>query len=302
MIGKPIQYLKTPVAVVCHDAGATNLIAGWLRGGASDDLRVHVQGPAEAIWREAFPEVSRVGMDEALFGAATLLSGTGWASSLEHEARLRARRLGIPIVAAIDHWVNYKERFVRAGCEVLPDEVWIADDYAQAEAARSFPGITLRQFPNRYLVEQAEEVRALDVVRQRAGGAKVLYVLEPIRLPWQGSDLRPGEFQALDYFIQKIHSLGLGEDAQIRLRPHPSDPPGKYDAWVAQQNRKFDIAIAPPQSLSEAVSWADWVVGCESFVLVIGLAAGKRTLSTLPPWGNRCRLPHDGLLHLSHLP
>jgi hypothetical protein len=86
------------------------------------------------------------------------------------------------------------------------------------------------------------------------------------------------------------------------LRPHPSDPPGKYDLWLANQKNHYNVVLAPNEPLANAVSWADWIVGCESFVLIVGLAAGKRVVSTLPPWGNQCRLPHKHLIHLSHLP
>lgn len=298
----PVEFLRSPLAVVCHDAGAANLVIGWLRNWVGLRLRAHMQGPALGLWQAAFPEWPVVSLEEAIHGAEHLLSGTGWASQLEHEARLMARSRGIPVIAAIDHWVNYRERFVRQGVEVLPDEVWISDDEAFAEATRCFPSLILRQFPNEYLLAQVAQVHALNALRNADKSEHVLYALEPIRQSWSGSDMRTGELQALDYFLSKLTSLGLSDKAKIRLRLHPSDTQGKYDEWIRSHRIKFDVGLAPEESLAQAVSWADCIAGCESFVLVIGLAAGKKTVSTLPPWGHACRLPQAGLIHLSRLP
>jgi hypothetical protein len=298
----PAEFLRSPVAVVCHDAGAVNLIISWLSQSVGLKLRAHMRGPALGLWQSAFPEISVMSLEEALNGAECLLSGTGWASRLEHDARLMARSRGIPAIAVIDHWINYRERFVRDGLEILPDEVWISDDEAFAEANRCFPSLVLRQFPNEYLLAQVAQVRTLDAMRDASKTENVLYALEPIRQSWSGKDIRTGEFQALDYFLSKLTSLGLKDTVKIRLRPHPSDEKNKYNEWMHSRRTKFDLELAPTESLAQAISWADWVVGCESYALVVGLSAGKKTLSTLPPWGHFCRLPQPGLIHLSRLP
>lgn len=301
-MSNPISFLKFPLAIVCHDAGAANLIIGWLLEAPVSELRPHMQGPALHLWESAFPDAKIMPFDEALEGAAQLMSGSGWASLLEHEAREHASAMGIPVLAAVDHWVNYRERFIRKGRELLPDEIWIADDEAFVEARRCFPRLVTRQFPNRYLQTQVDAIHALRDQRKPGEVEHVLYAMEPIRLPWSGEDSRAGEFQALDFFLSRLESLGLNSQVVIRLRPHPSDPPNKYDSWLENHRSDYDIALAPDESISKAVSWADWVAGCESFVLVIALAAGKKTVSTLPPWGNACRLPQKHLVHLSRLP
>ncbi len=42
--------------------------------------------------------------------AASIITGTGWASDLEHSARLLAASHGKPTIAVIDHWVNYEAK------------------------------------------------------------------------------------------------------------------------------------------------------------------------------------------------
>lgn len=287
--------LVSPLVVAAHDAGAANLIIGWVRGRCDLELRPCVAGPAAKLWTAAFGAPPPVLLEEAMRGAAALLSGTSYASNLEHEARNLARECGVHSIGVIDHWVNYPQRFIRGGQQVLPDEIWVADAEARAIAADCFPGTALRQKPNLYLADLVAQVEA--AVRPNVESRRrVLYALEPIRHPWAATG-DAGEFQALDYFLQCGQALGLGPDTAIRLRPHPSDPDGKYDRWLARQCG-WDLSLDRSRNLAESIAWADTVAGCETYALVVALAAGRCVISTLPPPSPRCRLPMKGIIHL----
>jgi len=297
--------LPSPLAVVCHDAGACNVILPWLDDAGPLDLRAVMQGPAAALWRARFGMAGagrhpRVGharlverIDDALDGAAMLLSGTGWATPLEHEARQRAARRGVRSAAVIDHWVNYPERFERAGVVQWPDEFWVTDAEAVTLVCRHFPGAAVRCHNNLYLEEQAGTI-----ARCNPREADLLYVLEPMRSDW-GRGVA-GEFQALDYFVAQREAAGIAAHLPVRLRPHPSDAPGKYDAWLAR-HAAAGYSLDRHATLATAMGRAAWVVGCESYALVVGLAAGRQVWSSLPPWAPACRLPHAGIRHLSRL-
>lgn len=314
--------LRSPLAVACHDAGACNVILPWLRR-PDLSLRPVLAGPAArlfagfarpgggmaagaATWLDgaaARDGVSDDALHRALDGAAMLLSGTGWASDLEHRARRLARARGVFSAAVIDHWVNYPMRFERGGEVVWPDEFWVTDDDAMAIARRCFAGAVVRCFDNLYLRGEVTAVAPLPALLPgdaSAAAAQVLYVLEPMRSDW-GRGV-PGEFQALDHFLRHRAGIGVPPAAPIRLRPHPSDPPGKYDAWLTQrqaQDPALDIGLDRHASLAGAIGAATWVVGCESFALVVALAAGRRVCSSLPPWAPPCRLPHAGIARLA---
>jgi len=290
--------LPAPLAVVCHDAGAANLVISWLTGYAGQ-VKFCMDGPARVLWENTFPKASAFTVEEALNNAASLLSGTGWASDLEHKARRLARTKGIRNVAVLDHWINYRERFVRDGEVVLPDVLWVGDADAEAEARRCFPALPVRRLPNLYLETLMSEVAAHGPAPARLDPCNILYVLEPIRQDWMGTS-EPGEFQTLDFFLESLPSLGIAENAKIRLRPHPSDWRDKYNNWPLRYP-KFDLVIEDDGALAEQIAWADWVVGCETFALVAALQAGRIAISALPPWAPRCRLPQHGLLHLRDL-
>lgn len=284
--------LLGPVAVVCHDAGATHPLLAWLRQASNTaagiELRAVMAGPAATLWPRYFPNTPvAASLQEALAGATTLMTGTGWASHLEHQARRLACDQGLRSIAWLDHWVNYRPRFERDGEIILPDELWVTDDEAAKEAARCFPGTPIRQVPNFYLNAQLQAIRAPD--RTNA----VLYLLEPARSTWGKAE--PGEFQALNYFIANLDRLGLPADTTIVLRPHPSEDPDKYRAWIdLHPHARLDSS----RELSDALNTCGWVAGMESYALTVALAAHRRVVCTLPPWAPACRLPHRGLIHL----
>lgn len=285
---------QRPLVVAAHDAGACNAILGWLDRDDLQDVRAFVSGPAERLWNRAFPgQAPYPVLDEALEGARLLVSGTGWASDLEHVARKRARERKIRSIGVIDHWVNYRERFIRNGECILPDEFWVLDEMAEELARAAFPGHRITRQPNVYLLDLLAQITP-----PPGDGGDLLYVLEPARNDWGRGT--PGEFQALDYLLANLEALQLPQDVPIRLRPHPSDSAGKYDAWI-RRHPGARLVVDSSTGLAEAISRATWVAGCETFALVAALAARRQVICTLPPWAPECRLPQRGLLHLKKL-
>lgn len=291
--------LASPLTVVACDAGATNLILGWLRRRPNIELRTCLAGPAVDLWAAAFGKPKILPLTEALLDAAVLLSGTSYASDLEHQARSLANANGIFSIGVIDHWVNYPDRFLRAGHQVLPDEIWVTDEYALSIALSHFSETTVRMQNNLFLADQVSEVLATGGDLNRQITRRVLYVFEPIRHAWSASG-PAGEMQAFDFFMRNTWRLGLEKTVEIRLRPHPSDPPEKYDILMTQYF-DWNLQVDSTSSLAQSIAWADTVVGCETYAMVVALAADRYVVSSLPPKAPRCRLPHRSIVHLRDL-
>ena len=145
---------------------------------------------------------------------------------------------------------------------------------------------------NHYIEAQLHAIDKVDATLPPC----LLYVLEPMRSNW-GRDM-PGEFQALDYFLSQLPQLDFPASIHIRLRPHPSDAPGKYHDWVAEHSA-LNIQMDNSLNIAQSIGCSSWVAGCESFALVLALRAGRKTYCTLPPWAPACRLPHNGLVFIN---
>jgi hypothetical protein len=310
-----IETLARPLAIVAHDAGAANHIFAWM---GEEKATLCLAGPARALWLEhcqksgknstsksrSFSELDSILVHSAepnlaasLAGAATVITGTGWESNLEHEARKLAYERGIRSIAVIDHWINYADRFIRKRERVLPDEIWVSDPYAAEIAQATFPTVRVIQQVNAYLAGLVLEVESRQLVGAAEGSDRVLYLLEPIRHVW-GKLAVPGEFLALDYFMEQRNRTLITADAEIRLRPHPSDPPGKYEAWLARQ-ANAQVHLDPSATLTDAIAWANVVVGCQTYAMVLAQACRRTVISTVPPWAPPCALPHKGIIKMA---
>jgi hypothetical protein len=297
-----IESLEFPFAIAAHDAGAANHIIAWLKNLPNDQvdqIDACVAGPAFSLWLKAFPDSKISTISDSLSDAKLLISGTGWQSSLEHEARKLARNLGIKSVAVIDHWTNYRDRFIRDGEEALPDEIWVTDAYAKKLAANYFSNLLIVQLPNLYLESIVAEVYLQEASVIKSAITRLLYVLEPIRQVWGTGD-QLGEFQALDFFIKNINLLAVGEHLLIKLRPHPSDSIGKYSQWIESQ-KNLDVSLDNSLTLAEAIAWSDVVVGCQTYAMVVALAAGRRVICSIPLGVATCVLPQTEIIKLADL-
>lgn len=280
--------LPGPVAVVAHDAGAANHILAWISTSPNCDVRAYLAGPAKRLWLARFPDRPlELDLDQAIATARSLLSGTGWASDLEHRARIKARDRGIISVAVLDHWVNYRSRFILDGGEVLPDRIWVVDGEARNLAVAAIPGVPVDLRANTYLEEQVTAAGSVPV------DGDLLFLSEPARSSWGGC--KPGEFQALDFLLAHVGGPVLPSGLPIRLRPHPSDAAGKYDAWLAEHPA---VTVDASSDVASALKGARLVAGMNSAALQIALASGRTTICALPPNAPACALPLHGLVHL----
>lgn len=282
-----------PFGVVCHDAGGANQVVAMLDKFGWRPTWVVVDGPAALIWKQSFSDISPESDFFWLKLAHAVITGTGWASQLEYFARSEARQCGCHSIAVLDHWVNYRERFFRNDQEILPDEIWVVDSYAENMARENFPATPVILQPDCYAEREVAHVAPVT-----DGTPDVLlYLLEPIRSNWGKDEL--GEFQALRYFLERLPRLGLPNGTEIHLRLHPSEAPEKYDAFL-NVNGDFPVRMALG-SLAQGLSNCRWVAGCQTYALTLALRTGRVVFGSLPPQAPASLLPHQGIIHIREL-
>jgi hypothetical protein len=285
------------VTVVSHDAGGAEVLASYV---AQQGLQCAfvLGGPAVSVFERRLGQVVQsLSLEEGVARSDWLLCGTSWQSDLEWRAIDTGRRTGKRTIAFLDHWVHFRERFVRHGIEHLPDEIWVGDPQAEAIARQCFAGHSIRLIPNPYFQDIREEValhgQAKPATTERGSGLNVLFVCEPLSehgLREFGDERHWGytEYDALRYFFRNIGALGRPVD-RVVVRPHPSEPAGKYD-WVTEEFG-VRVGVGGKKALLHEVAESDVVVGCESMAMVVGLIAGCRAVSCIPPGGRPCALP-----------
>lgn len=289
------------LAVVSHDAGGAELLSSYVRQQGLTCLYV-LEGPARGVFECKLGPIQTLPLEAAIQQASSVLCGTSWQSDLEFNALGLARAAGKPSVTFLDHWVNYRARFTRGLDVRLPDEIWVGDSMAHGLALAALPEVALRLVDSPYFADLRRELaRLLPRLPANSGKLSVLYVCEPVR---EHSERQFGnarhlgyvEEEALVYFLE--HANALGEPIErIVIRPHPSEASGKYDWALAQFN--LPLVHGGSQTLLQEVVDCDVVVGCESMAMVVGLLAGKRVVSSIPPGGRACMLPYPEIERLN---
>jgi len=290
------------IAVVCHDAGGAEILSSWLLRNQQPYCLV-LDGPAIVIFQRKLGNCEIHPLAHAIESCDWVLCGTSWQSNLEKQAIAQAKVAGKKVIAFLDHWVNYPQRFQLGSVTVLPDEIWVGDMDAKRIAQELFPKVKVTLQPNPYFKDLLAEMSGS---RNRSHGTQqcsVLYVCEPIRehaLLEYGNERYWGytEEDALQFFLKNIGVLGY-DVSEIKIRPHPSESKSKYD-WARQAN-SLVTEMASTKTLLEQIVEADVVVGCESMAMVVGLLANKRVISSIPRDGKACGLPQAEIEHLQVL-
>ncbi len=286
------------IAVVCHDAGGAELVSSFVRreGGP---WRAALAGPAVSVFARKLMPVASDSLTAVVAGADRLICGTSWPATLEWEALGLARDHSVPSVAILDHWVNYRRRFVRDGVLRLPDEVWVCDAAAHARAVAELPEARVRQIDNPYRQDVLEALQAIPAPSP-ASGRSVLYVTEPTadaatRLHGDPRYWGYTEEEALRGFLTRL--AVWGPVREVVVRPHPTEDAAKY-RWVEDDFPGL-VRVSDAAPLLEQLTHADLVAGCNSMAMVVATWAGKPVVCAIPPGGSGFALPTEGIAFLA---
>ncbi|MBT4147274.1 MAG: hypothetical protein HOE45_10465, partial [Gammaproteobacteria bacterium] len=261
------------IAIVSHDAGGAEILSSWLLRNQQPYCLV-LDGPAIVIFQRKLGNCEIHPLAHAIESCDWVLCGTSWQSNLEKQAIAQAKVAGKKVIAFLDHWVNYSERFQLDGITIQPDEIWVGDVDAQKIAQETFPETRVALNPNPYFKDLQIELKSIQKSPSNSNKCSILYVCEPIRehaLLSYGNERYWGytEEDALQFFLENIDSFGTV--SEIKICPHPSESNNKYD-WARLAN-SLVTETEMTKTLIEQIVEADVVVGCESMAMVVGLLA-----------------------------
>jgi len=290
------------IAVVSHDAGGAEILSSWLKR-SKETYCLVLDGPAVGIFGRKIGNLQTHSLEVAIDMSDWVLCGTSWQSNLEKRAIIQAKAAGKKVIAFLDHWVNYLERFQFEGHTVYPDELWVGDVNAERIARKTFPSMKVCIYPNPYFADIQIEIQSMSRDLRNSAECSILYVCEPIRehaLVAYGNERYWGytEEDALRFFLENVALVGCAI-SEVTIRPHPSENKDKY-VWAGQESSSV-IETASTKTLMQQIIEADVVVGCESMAMVVALLARKRVISSIPPGGKVCSLPQPAIEHLQKI-
>jgi hypothetical protein len=292
--------------IVCHDAGASEVVASWARRQNLANFDFLLQGPSQKVFErrlgQNFNKVTESEVSKRQSNYQRMVTGTSWSSDLEKKWLVWAKEHHIHSETFLDHWVNYKERFEWQGFMILPDVLYVYDEMAKERAEKELGHCNVQIIPNPHWEDCMNEIKILeqglvsDTARlHKNPQLRVLYVTQPIEAVAKkltGSKRGYGytEFEALDKFVDWIQKTQTPVD-EIKLRLHPSEAQCKYNEWIDLNRDKVPLSLSHSENLLVDIAWADVVVGCDTMAMVIAHHAHRRVLSTIPSGGRPLEIP-----------
>ena len=292
------------IAAVCNDAGGAEIVSSLLRRHGFN-CKYALFGPALAIFEKKINHIKNQTIADALSEVDLLICGTSSPSTNELNAINLARSRGVKSVAILDHWINYRERFLMGNELIIPDEIWVVDTTAKQLALEALPEAKISFVENPYKQDFLENLK---VYTQRqvtnspgVNGKVVLYVTEPTS---EHAERKYGDYrywgyteiEAAKYFLENIKFIAP-DISKVIIRPHPSEVKSKY--LFALSTKNFEVIINKESELAAQIAEADIIAGCNSMAMIAGTWAKKKVICCIPPAGRGYNLPIEGIEFIS---
>lgn len=281
---KELSLNQKRIQVCAFDPGGANVLAPLIKN-LNIEAQFSVKGQAADIFRAYFGNIEDKNHSNLLTDTEVLITSTGWQSAHEFEMMKEALNLGIEVIAVLDHWVNYLDRFTRHGEIVLPTYFLAFDDLAESIIRENFDSPRVLRSENYYLASSVKKINEIRHSSVHRSIKDFLFIGEPISRSVSNSTW--DEFKALNLFFSTLRSVGLNR-SEIVIKPHPTEDSSKYANVVPKDFP--NVAISSESNLEELLSNARFIVGCHSMALYLAEMAGKKVLSCLPI-GEKPHLP-----------
>lgn len=281
---------KKVVLVVVHDAGAAEIIAGYVRSQLKHKaFMCFASGPAAKIFRREHISFSRIAeatvarIIRAHSDAAYMLTGTAWMTHIEPLAITEAKKVGLKTVVYLDSWGDYRMRFGyprSSWKKILPGEFWVGDKDALLLARKQFAHARIQLVPNQYTRAVLAAYR-----KTKKNRNSVLFLSR--RAPAAGRILKE---------LLKELSIRVAPPPII-IRLHPAENKTRYNAVIKKYGGFLQIEKSHA-GLESDLARARTVIGLETAAMAISMQLGITTIRVMPP-GTKALLPQRSIISVS---
>ena len=288
------------IGIVSNDAGGANIILSWLKS-QKKDFRTYLSGPAVKIFSKYNNKKNKKKSLKELFKDSDfIITGSGWQSNLEFNAIKKAKYENKKVITFLDGWTHYRERFIRKSLLVLPDELWVTDKYAFQLAKKNLKEIKkIKIVSNPYFKEINLKLKKLK--KKKFKSINILYATEPISVN-KNFNIKCNytEFDALKFFLKNINKITKKKINKITIRIHPSEKKNKYN-FLIKEFKNLLIQVSKNKYLYRDILENNWIVGCNTTPMIVGLINKKKVFSSIPTNSKKSTFPFKGIISISDL-
>lgn len=251
--------------IISKDAGAANMIFHYLKS-INDTYYCYLESPANKIFKHKnFIKLKNI---KNLEKYDLLITGTSIENKLELENIIAAKKLGIYTVTFLDHWTNYKKRFLKKKKIILPNEIIYFDK-------TSF--ILLNKIFNKNIIKKTLKLTKVNntyfqTVRRKKKNDLLLLSSNYDSLKKNNIN----DNNILYSFFKKNYLYFKNKKINnYFLKNHPSENKKKFISLIKKIKNEFNVDIKIiDRDLKKMTGSIKHVVGYNSMALVIAKLSG----------------------------
>lgn len=269
--------INKKILVVSHDVGGANLIKGFI-----DCYNIrpeyYLRGPALSILKKK----KKYSFINNIKKSDIIITGTGWQTDLEYKAIKYAKKFNKICLTFIDHWINYKKRFVRNKKLILPNIILVFDKTSQLKIKKIFKNrVKVFKIKNFYFLNFIKTVKKFKVLSKN-----ILYLSSNYDEALKKNNI---DLILLKKFLHKIAKLKKYKNFDIDIKPHPTENSSKYFRF--KKNHLKIKNIIRSKKLEDIILKYKVVAGTETTGLVLAKLCKLKTINNIYKVGVKKSLP-----------
>lgn len=274
-------------AVFC-DAGSTNLLAYYLKN-KKIKFDCYASGAALKILPKLFPrkKINKT-INKKITINKTLITTTSLNNEFEFRAKLNCLDKRINIISVIDHWVNYKSRFIHKNKFYYPNEIWVFDNYAKRLSKKIFRNTKIVNKKNYYLKNVSEKINNETKKKQ------ILYICEGNR---KIKNLITFEYKNIKKITSKFKKK-FDNKYQLIIKLHPNSKSKALYQKVMKNFKNIKYKILRNTPVEKTLSYSEIIVGIRSYALYLSSQNQQKTFTLLTKKKMRNFIPYNKIKSL----
>ena len=282
--------MKPSILLCSHDAGGANLLLAWALAHPENSYEALLSGPAINIYETSKLNYTQHESIKRLPNSIDkFISSTGWQTDWEKTLIEFCIGNEKDVTVYLDHWVNYRARFINKGKTLVPNCIWVVDEEALNIVKKEMPEVIKIEVVGNYYEENIIN-NILGNQSVPVDSSSILLCLEPIR---------DKEVKPMFLWENLLRFLNTEfKNCQFVIRPHPS---GEPDGTEYLQNGLANSSIVKisQNTLEVDLSCCHTVIGYQSSIFSIAHKLNKNVMSYFPANRMLPLLPHD---YINYIP
>jgi len=260
------QLLKfNKIGIVCNDIGGAYFVKAFLEEFELNNFVSFCEGPAKSLFKKNY----NGSLEDFIKENDLIITGTSWSSDIEKCAIKISKDTNKTCYTVLDHWVNFKERFILNNKIIFPDVIIVFDAKAfQLAETLIYPTTTkiIKTKTNLFIKNFLKGSLKIE----KKFNNRILFIDEPIKehyeikLKKDFTYLGYNEFSAFTDFLKQKNQTKF-RNFIIDIKLHPSSDINKYSDYL---NDKI-LVLDPLCRLEDILSGYKFVVGLTSMALFL---------------------------------